>query len=209
MAMESTFNNWSLDWAGTLGSDHTLTWVQGSLHHTPLPAPATPQDLSYVIDEQKAVEWGKCFKFHLAHTVLLPNRPTTDEVKVCTSLFHTAIQMATTATMKPRRPFHPKGSPWWNNDCTQAMEDLQTVESAEDRKCCTACLRAVAQKAKQSWGDHTIENLNLWEITTWCLGRRMNKIPPLWVEGNLAHEHADISCILSDRFFAAEPHLFP
>ena len=89
--MESTFSNWSLDWAGSLGSDHTLTRTQGSLLHTPPPMMIGLQDLGYVIDDLKAADWGQHFRSHLGHPAPLPDPPTSDKVKDCTRLFHDAI----------------------------------------------------------------------------------------------------------------------
>jgi hypothetical protein len=97
----ATFGNWSLDWAGSLGSDHALTRVQGSLLQTPGPPAPDTQDLGYVIDEEKVGEWSRHFKDVLGPPPLLPNHPTTGEVEELAEHVHNALQRATEATMKP------------------------------------------------------------------------------------------------------------
>jgi hypothetical protein len=86
---------------------------------------------------------------------------------------------------------------------------LRAAETAEDHKRHSARLRAAARKAKRRWADDVIGKSNLWEVATWRHGRRMNKIPPLRAEVGLAHTHADISQILSNRFFVMAPPEVP
>jgi Reverse transcriptase (RNA-dependent DNA polymerase)/Endonuclease-reverse transcriptase len=206
---EAAFGNWSLDWAGSLGSDHALTRVQGSLIRTARLPESDSQDLGYVIDEEKAAEWSRRFKDELGPPPPLPDQPTAEEVETLANCVHNALQNATAATMKRRRPFHPKGAPWWNADCAQVTESLRAAETREERKRHTALLRAAARKAKRKWADEVIGKSNLWEVATWRHGRRMNKVPPLRAGEMLAHEHAEISRILSDRFFVATPPPVP
>ena len=109
----------------------------------------------------------------------LPNQPTTDEVEELARLVHNALQNATAATMKLQRPFHPKGTPWWNADCAQVTNNLHAMETQEEHKHHAALLRAATWKAKHKWADKVIGKSNLWEVATWCYSRCMNKVPPL------------------------------
>jgi hypothetical protein len=206
---DATFGDWTLDWAGSLGSDHALTRVQGSLLRTAMQPDPNTEDLGFVIDEDKADEWSRHFKAMLGPLPPLPNQPTADEVEELAQRVHNALQGATAATMKPRQPYHPSGAPWWNADCAQVTGNLRSAETQEDRKRQTALLRAAARKAKRKWADGVIGKSNLWEVATWRHGRRMNKVPPLRAGERLAHEHADISHILSERFFVAAPPPVP
>jgi hypothetical protein len=109
-----------------------------------------------VIDEGKVDEWSRHFKDILGPPPLLPNQPTADEVEELAKVVHNALQSATAATMKPRRPYHPRSAPWWNADCTKVTEDLRAAETQEDRKRSAALLRAAARKAKRKWADEVI-----------------------------------------------------
>jgi hypothetical protein len=201
----AVFSNWTLDWEGSLGSDHALTRVQGSLTGpTHLPQ-EEGTELGYVIDEEKGVEWCHQFKAAVGSPAHLLETPTAEQVEELVRQVHKAMQHATTASMKPRKPYHPKSSPWWNAECAEVVSALRAANSAEDCKQQSACLRAAARKAKQKWADNVIGKSNLWEVATWRHGRRMNKIPPLRTKEDLTHMHADISQILSNRFFVEAP----
>lgn len=65
-AIEDTvFSNWMLDWEGSLGSDHTLTRVQGSLLK-PTQPPQEATDLGYVLDKKKVQSGANSLKMQLA-----------------------------------------------------------------------------------------------------------------------------------------------
>lgn len=169
-----------------------------------LQPPGMPEaDTQYLGNNSKVDDWSCHFKDVLGPPPLLPSQPTAVEVEELTNQVHHALQCATAATMKQQQPYHPKGVPWWNNDCAQVTSDPCIAEFQEDCKCCTAQLRAAARKAKHKWADEVIQKSNLWEVATWHYGRWMNKVPLLRARERLAHD--DISCILSDRFFMAEP----
>jgi hypothetical protein len=106
--------------------------------------------------------------------------PTADEVEELAKQVHDALQCATAVTMKPRRPFHPKGAPWFNDDCTKTADDLCQAVTQAERKRLTVLLRAATRNAKRKWADEVIGKSNLWEVATWRHGRRMNKVttPP-------------------------------
>src|SRR5712671_1898760 len=50
---DAVFSNWTLDWAGSLGSDHALTRVEGSLLRHTQPLQEVAEELGYIIDEEK------------------------------------------------------------------------------------------------------------------------------------------------------------
>ena len=209
-AIEDTiFSNWTLDWEGSLGSDHAMTRIQGTLCQPYQPSKEDATELGYVLDEEKGIEWRQQFKDVIGSPAPLPEKPTAAQVEELASQVHEAMQLATATSMKPRKQYHPKGAPWWNADCAEVVAELQAVETAEERKRHAARLRAAARKAKRKWADDVIGKSNLWEVATWRHGRRMNKIPPLRTEGGLAHTHTDISQILSNRFFVEAPPIVP
>src|SRR6266446_1000561 len=200
----SIFTNWELDWAGSLGSDHALTRVQGLLPQPPQFLDEDSRDLGYVLDEEKESDWCRLFKIAVGSPAQLPIRPLAAQVDELAKRIHEAMQYATATTMKARKPYHPKGSPWWNRDCAEVVEELRSATTPEDRKKLSSQLKAVARKAKRRWADEVIGKSNLWEVAAWRHGRRMNKVPPLCTENGLVHSHADISQALSKRFFGAD-----
>ena len=206
---DAVFSDWTLDWEGSLGSDHALTRVQGSLLRPTHPPQDENTELGYIIDEEKGREWQKCFKDKLGTVDLLPPGLEAAQIDKLANQVHEAMQHATANTMKRRKPYHPKGAPWWNMDCAKVVAALRTAESEEDRKRQAARLRAAARKAKRTWADEVIGKSNLWEVATWRHGRRMNKVPPLRDGEGIAHAHADIAQILSNRFFVETPPEVP
>ncbi len=120
------FTNWDLDWAGSLGSDHALTRVQGSLPQPPQFSGGDTKDLGYVLDEEKETDWCQLFKIAVGRPAQLPDRPSAVQVDGLAKLIHDAMQFATASTMKVRRPYHPKSAPWWtrNRECAGVVESL-------------------------------------------------------------------------------------
>src|SRR6266403_3725930 len=70
----SIFTNWELDWAGSLGSDHALTRVQGLLPQPPQFLDEDSRDLGYVLDEEKESDWCRLFKIAVGSPARLPTR---------------------------------------------------------------------------------------------------------------------------------------
>ena len=209
-AVEDTiFSGWTLDWEGSLGSDHALTRIQGYLVQPNDTPQKDSNETGYVLDEGKAAEWCRQFKDALGPVNPLPETPMAAQVDRLAGRVHEAMQHATATTMKRWKPYHPKSAPWWNMNCAEAAESLRAAETEEDRKCKSACLRAAARKAKWRWVDDVIGKSNLWEVATWRHGRKMNKVPPLQAKDSLVNSHADISRILSSRFFVETPPEVP
>jgi len=131
---DTIFSNWALDWEGSLGSDHALTRVQGSLLRHSEPPQEDPSTLGYILDGEKGAEWRRQYKDMVGTPAPLPEKPSAEEVEALASRVHEAMQHATTTSMKPRKPYHPKGAPWWNADCAEVVSTLRAAETVEDRK---------------------------------------------------------------------------
>ena len=91
---DTVFFDWTFDWGGSLGSDHALTRVQGSLLR---PSQSQPQqentgELGYIIDETKASEWHQQFKNVIGSPDKLPAKPTAAQIDIMASRVHEAMQ---------------------------------------------------------------------------------------------------------------------
>jgi hypothetical protein len=88
---DAVFSNWTLDWEGSLGSDHALTRVQGSLLR-PTQLPQEEGDvLGYVLDEEKGTEWRQQFKAVLGSPDSLLEKPTAAQVDELARQVHEAM----------------------------------------------------------------------------------------------------------------------
>jgi hypothetical protein len=90
------------------------------------------EEQGYVIDEEKGTEWRQQFTDAVGSPAPLPEKPTAVQVEELASHIHEAMQHATTASMKPRKQYHPKGAPWWNADCAEVVSELRQVPLGTD-----------------------------------------------------------------------------
>jgi hypothetical protein len=200
---KGTFSGLTLDWEGSLGSDHALLSISGKLHDTRA-RPAKKPDLGLVIEPERKEEWLRAFKSQPAPNPL-PFSPTPEEVEKAANALTKAIQHASQRVFRKRRPFHPKGSPWWNTACALAAQNLREAQGTEAKKTAQARLKGAVRTAKREWADEYIASAQLWDVAAWRHGRRASKVPSLRGPDGLAHSHEEISDILSRRFFADAP----
>jgi hypothetical protein len=93
---DAVFSNWTLDWEGSLGSDHALTRVQGSLIGPTQPPQEEGTNLGHVIDEEKGVEWHQQFKATMGSPAHLLEKPMAEQVDELARQVYEAMQHATT-----------------------------------------------------------------------------------------------------------------
>ena len=119
----STFSGLSVDWKGSMGSDHAMLHVTG---HTCEPSLRHDQETNtgFLVDPDKGEVWVKAFKAR-SHAFPFQPTPTEAEVEEEARVFTMDIHMTNEEVLHKRRPHHPKASPWWKAACTIAAQNLR------------------------------------------------------------------------------------
>jgi hypothetical protein len=125
----STFTRLTVDWEGSLGSDHAMLHVSGCTRE-PASQHNEDADLGFVVDPEKGEEWINAFKAR-SHAFPFHPTPTEAEVEEEAAAFTTDIHRTNEETFRKRRPFHPKASPWWNAACAVAAQNLRNAQTTE------------------------------------------------------------------------------
>jgi Reverse transcriptase (RNA-dependent DNA polymerase)/Endonuclease-reverse transcriptase len=201
--MASTFSGLSIDWEGSLGSDHAMLHVSGCTRELP-PQHSQETDLGYVVDPEKGEEWTRSFKTR-SRAYQFQLTPTEAEVEEEAAAFTADIHRTNMEIFRKRRPYHPKASPWWNAACALAAQNLRNARSVETRGIAQARLKGTVRAAKRKWADEYIEKAQLWDVAAWRHGRKLSKVPSLRGPEGLVHTHSEVAGILSQRFFSQTP----
>ena len=127
----STFSDLTIDWEGSMGSDHAMLHVTG---HTNKPPSGHNQevDLGFIVDPDKGKEWINAFKAK-SQTFSFQPTPTEFEVEEEAAAFTADIHSTNEEIFRKRRPPHPKASPWWNTACALAAQNLRDAQTAETK----------------------------------------------------------------------------
>jgi hypothetical protein len=203
MAQSGTFSNLQVNWAGSLGSDHTCLQIDGCTQQA-ANQPSKPANLGFVIDLEQKEEWIKNFEAS-PPPLLLPSIPTAKEVEQAVAELFENIQMANENTFHRRHPYHPKATPWWNKACANTVQKLCHTENKDASSTKQARLRRTVRVAKCQWADKYIENAQLWDVAAWHHSCRVAKVPSLHGPNRLVHSHKEVMDVLSQRFFAKTP----
>jgi hypothetical protein len=199
----TTFSGLSIDWEGSLGSDHAMLHVSGHTHE-PSPGPQLESDRGFVIDPEKGAEWTNAFKAR-SHASPFQSSPTEAEVEEEAAAFTADIHETNEEVFRRRRPPHPKASPWWNAACALAAQNLRDAQTTETQGVAQARLKGTVRVAKRHWADEYIEKAQLWDVAAWRHGRKISKVASLQGSEGLVHTHDEMANILSQRFFSQAP----
>ena len=201
--LASTFSELTIDWKGSMGSDHAMLRVSG---HTDEPSAWQDQktDLGFLVDPDKGEEWISTFKARSC-APLFQLTPTEAEVEKEAEAFTADIHRTNEEIFCKRCPPHPKASPWWNPACALAAHNLREAQTPETKSVAQAKLKGTVRAAKRKWADEYIEKAQLWEVAAWRHGRKTSKVPSLRGPEGIVHTHKEISDILSQRFFSQTP----
>jgi hypothetical protein len=63
----------------------------------------------------------------------------------------TAMEAACKDALELRRNPHPRGNPWWNEDCMKAQADTRATRPGPARKTATKVLKQTIIDAKWKW----------------------------------------------------------
>jgi hypothetical protein len=197
------FSDITVNWEGSLGSDHVCLRIKGRTQPAP-PPPPDNSNAGYVVDPEMKEEWIKHYKSSPPHLVL-PLTPTAEEVEQAVAELFDNIQEANEKTFCRRQPTHPKAAPWWNSDCAMATRAVRSTRAGTAHKAALKQLKKTVRAAKRKWADEYIENGKLWDVANWRHGRRITKVPSLHGPEGIVHVHEEVAGVLSQRFFAKTP----
>jgi hypothetical protein len=74
--------------------------------------------------------------------------------------FDHAIDTANRKNLKPKRNPNPRGVHWWNEECTAARALVYHAQTGEIRRQAFRDLRQIIKKAKRSWADNLLNNID-------------------------------------------------
>ncbi len=162
----STFSNLSIDWEGSLGSDHVLLRIMGQPCQ-PL-APQAPDEgcPGFVIDPEWKNDWIQCFTA-LSLPLLLPALPTMEEVEREVTNLVADIQMTNEQTFHEHHPPHARAASWSNAACAVAAQNLHAARGTAMWGTAQAHLKGVVHAAKWQWAEDFIGKANLWDVAAW------------------------------------------
>ena len=201
--LASTFSELTVDWKGSLGSDHAMLRVSCCTREPP-PRHDHGADLGFIIDPDRGAEWTDTFKAK-SHAYAFQPTPTEAEVEEEAAALTADIHSTNKEIFRKRRPPHPKASPWWNAACALAAQNLRNAQTTETRGIAQARLKGTVRVAKRNWADGYIEKAQLWEVAAWRHGRKLSNVPSLRGSEGIVHTHTEIADILSQRFFSQTP----
>jgi len=125
----ATFTELTLDWEGSLASDHAMLHAMGHMHESS-ENQNIEGNLGYLIDPEKNEEWIRTFKGRSFTCPFKPN-PTKEEVEKVVKTLMTDIQLTNEAVFKKQKPLHWKASLWWNAACLIATQNLRNAQTTE------------------------------------------------------------------------------
>src|SRR5712672_1462330 len=199
----ATFSGLTVDWEGSLGSDHAMLHVSGYTREPP-PRHNQEGDLGFIIDPERSEVWTKAFGERSRPRPLQPTL-TEAEIEEEAAAYTADIHRTNEEIFRKRRPHHPKASPWWNAACALAAQNLCNAQTTKARGTAQARLKGTVRVAKRKWADEYIEKSKLWDVAAWRHGRKISKVPSLQGPDGLVHSHEEVANILSQRFFPHAP----
>ena len=157
-----TFLGLTIDWEGSLGSDHAMLHVEGNTRK-PSPGDSQEPDAGFLIDLERGEEWTRVFRARSC-TFAFTLPPTEAEIELEAAVFTADIHKTNKEIFRRRRPSHPKVLPWWNAACALVAQNLCNTQTTEMRGITQARLKSTVQAAKRKWADEYIEKSNLWDV---------------------------------------------
>jgi hypothetical protein len=204
-AQRRTFSGLTIDWAGSLGSDHALLGISGRLTEPrPEHAHTAEDDLGTVTDRERREDWIRTFKA-LPAAQPLPHNPTAEQVETAAAARSDAVQATNEQTFRKRHPFHRRAAPWWNTACAMAVQSIREAQDAAAKRIAQTRLKGTIRTAKRNWADEYVEKAQLREVANWRRGRKFIKVPSLRSPDGMVHSHDEIAGILSRCFLADAP----
>ncbi|QRW25174.1 hypothetical protein RhiXN_07123 [Rhizoctonia solani] len=180
--------NWEVDTPSTgrsCGSDHmAITWsIQPSDQN--LPDEDAVQTPHRQIDPKREDKWVEAYANALKKFEL-PEEPTTaEDADLITGAILEAMSTATMKTMpdgNKKKGSGPVRSPWWNAECSGALNDLKHNPEGRTQDQLRATLRGAIRRACQNNGDRILSEIRtskVFESLKWFQGKRRSLLPPI------------------------------
>ena len=173
-----------ISFGDSLGSDHAAVSVDfhplDSLHLVPAPRPS-----GYRAEPEQRDAWVKeftmslppCLPYTPSHCTAPNDRESTSErwstiavaAQTSLKLFDDAIQIASQRTLKPKRGLDPKGTRWWNDECSVAHTQAWTA-TGEARHEVSLNLKRTVIAAKRKWAHdrlhHALDPADIWDTAS-------------------------------------------
>jgi hypothetical protein len=132
------------------------------------------------------------------------------EVDAVVDLLYQAFNSACSAVMKRKSSAPAHNSRWWTPACAEAARAVTCAPTQALKDAAAKDLKTTVRTAKRQWADDYITTANVWEVAAWRHGRRQTRIPALVdAHGDLTFDHASMSDIFAERFFARDPGDIP
>jgi hypothetical protein len=207
--VQGVFQGAHIHWDGSVNSDHALIRTFAC---TALEAVSPPRDRTNGFDMDISPEewetWTELFKDAVPR-VRGPLRSAT-EVDAVVDLLYGAFNSACESVMKRKGAAPAHNSRWWTPACADAARAVTLAPTQALKDAASHTLKNTVRNSKRNWADNYITTANVWEVAAWRHGRRQTRIPALVdANGDLTFDHASMSNIFADRFFAQDPGDIP
>jgi len=222
-------SNWRVREDLVFGSDHIpISWeINHSADDINLPS-----QNPFVFKEDSRDPWQTeflaCMLQLFPSSLLTSETLSREQLSVATQVLMTSLVQASETTTK-RAHFHPKASPWFLKEITDALADMwnarKILERHKGHRCCSHTYRSdladyidyskvlsrLIRKAKKDWAmDFAVKvaTKDVWKLTNWYKGSRRHHSPLLvHPDGQKAVTPEDKCNLLKNSFFSSPPLL--
>lgn len=188
------------DSAAHLGSDHNaLTWSI-DVHAEQVLSDRPP---TYKINTALRNQWLSEFRC-LVTTSSEPDLASVEGVDRESEVLLDAMAGATRAVMPARHPHAPVCSPWWDEECADALRLYRNAIPAK-RQALRDAFRRRVRRSKQEFFDTLLVGATpaeVWRYAEWTKGRRCKATPPITgPDGLMATTPNDKCRVFAQTFF--------
>ncbi|QRW18672.1 Reverse transcriptase (RNA-dependent DNA polymerase) [Rhizoctonia solani] len=181
--------NWEVDTPSTgrsCGSDHmAITWsIQPFDQDEPVEEAILTSHRP--IDPKREDKWVEAYAKALKKFDLPEDPNTAEDADLITGAILEAMSTATIKTMpdgnKKKKSNGPPRSPWWNAECSGALNDLKHNPENRTREQLRSTLRGAIRRARRSHGDRILAEIRtskVFESLKWFQGKRRSLLPPI------------------------------
>ncbi|KAF8689558.1 reverse transcriptase, partial [Rhizoctonia solani] len=180
--------NWEVEAQSSgksLGLDHmAITWTIG-LHNQAKSVGVMEPSPRHIIDISCQKKWTQEYMQQVQKTPFPTDPQSAKEADGITSMILEAMSNATKAIMPA--PLHqkkpgPVRSPWWTEECSEAVHNLKHNPDQKLQDQLRAALRGAIRRAKKHQGDKILVEIStqrVFDILKWYQGKQHSILPPI------------------------------